>query len=269
VRSLHERPVPGVGGWGILPAVVLHVALFAPALRGLALGAAVLGVVSKIDDRRGLSARVRFSAHVVVVAVALSAADVPWWLAVVAGFAMVWLVNLYNYMDGSNGLAGGMAVFGFGTYAIAAASVQPELAVAGAAAGFLVLNFNPAKIFLGDVGSIPLGFLAGALGFWGWQQGAWPLWFSALAFAPVHRRCNRDASAAPGARREVLAGASRALLSALRADDGQARLCCADLLLADADRRRGRVARATGAHVSPMVCAGALVCGARGGGAAD
>ena len=131
--------MPGVGGWGILPAVVLHVALFAPALRGLALGAAVLGVVSKIDDRRGLSARVRFSAHVVVVAVALSAADVPWWLAVVAGFAMVWLVNLYNYMDGSNGLAGGMAVFGFGTYAIAAASVQPELAVADPGA----LGVNP------------------------------------------------------------------------------------------------------------------------------
>jgi UDP-N-acetylmuramyl pentapeptide phosphotransferase/UDP-N-acetylglucosamine-1-phosphate transferase len=190
-RSLHERPVPRVGGWGILPAVVLLVTLFAPALRGIALGAAVLGVVSQIDDRRGLSARVRFAAHVIVVAAAvlLSAVDVPWWLAILAGFAMVWLVNLYNFMDGSNGLAGGMAVFGFGTYAIAAASVQPELAVAaaavaGAAAGFLVLNFNPARIFLGDVGSIPLGFLAGALGFWGWQHGAWPLWFPALVFAP-------------------------------------------------------------------------------------
>ena len=46
--------------------------------------------------------------------------------------------------------------------------------------GFLALNFHPARIFLGDVGSIPLGFLAGALGFWGWRHDAWPIWFPAL-----------------------------------------------------------------------------------------
>lgn len=190
-RSLHERPVPRVGGWGILPSALLIVAIFAPSFRGIALGAALLGIVSQIDDRRGLSARVRFTAHVVVVAAAVtsSAVDVAWWFAILVGIAIVWLVNLYNFMDGSNGLAGGMAVFGFGTYAIAAASSQPSLAlaasaVAGAAAGFLVLNFHNAKIFLGDAGSIPLGFLAGALGFWGWQHGAWPLWFPALVFAP-------------------------------------------------------------------------------------
>ncbi|CAB3759844.1 MraY family glycosyltransferase [Paraburkholderia solisilvae] len=190
-RSLHERPVPRVGGWGILPAALLLIAFCAPPLRGIALGACVLGLVSLIDDRRGLPARVRFAAHAIVVAatVVTSATDIPWWLAVLAGIAMVWLVNLYNFMDGSNGLAGGMAVFGFGMYAIAAASTQAPLAlaaaaVAGAAAGFLVLNFPRAKIFLGDVGSIPLGFLAGALGFWGWQHGTWPVWFPALAFAP-------------------------------------------------------------------------------------
>jgi UDP-N-acetylmuramyl pentapeptide phosphotransferase/UDP-N-acetylglucosamine-1-phosphate transferase len=190
-RSLHERPVPRVGGWGILPAALLLIALCAPPLRVVALGALALGIVSQIDDRRGLSARVRFAAHLVVVAatVAASRVDAPWWLAVVVGIAMVWLVNLYNFMDGSNGLAGGVAVLGFGTYAIAAASAQPPLAltaiaVAGAAAGFLVLNFPRAKIFLGDAGSIPLGFLAGALGFWGWQHGVWPIWFPAVVFAP-------------------------------------------------------------------------------------
>jgi UDP-N-acetylmuramyl pentapeptide phosphotransferase/UDP-N-acetylglucosamine-1-phosphate transferase len=190
-RSLHVRPVPRVGGWGVLPASLVIIALFAPALRGVALGAAILGIVSQIDDRRGLSARTRFAAHIVVVAatVAMSVVDVAWWLAIFAGFAIVWLVNLYNFMDGSNGLAGGMAVFGFGTYAIAAAGSQTSLAlaaaaVAGAAIGFLVLNFPKAKIFLGDAGSIPLGFLAGALGFWGWQHGAWPFWFPALVFAP-------------------------------------------------------------------------------------
>ena len=51
--------------------------------------------------------------------------------------------------------------------------------VAGAAAGFLLFNFHPARIFLGDAGSIPLGFLAGALGYWGWREGVWPVWFPA------------------------------------------------------------------------------------------
>ncbi|HVE08224.1 MAG TPA: glycosyl transferase, partial [Paraburkholderia sp.] len=65
-RSLHERPVPRVGGWGILPAALLLIALCAPPLRAVALGALVLGVVSQIDDRRGLSPGVRFAAHILV-----------------------------------------------------------------------------------------------------------------------------------------------------------------------------------------------------------
>jgi UDP-N-acetylmuramyl pentapeptide phosphotransferase/UDP-N-acetylglucosamine-1-phosphate transferase len=93
-------------------------------------------------------------------------------------------------MDGSDGLAGGMAVIGFGTYGLAAwlgGNLELELlawSIAAAAAGFLIFNFPPAKIFMGDVGSIPLGFLAGALGVAGWLQGLWPLWFPLIVFAP-------------------------------------------------------------------------------------
>jgi UDP-N-acetylmuramyl pentapeptide phosphotransferase/UDP-N-acetylglucosamine-1-phosphate transferase len=65
-------------------------------------------------------------------------------------------------------------------FPLAAASV----AIAGAALGFLLFNFNPARIFLGDAGSIPLGFLAGALGYWGWFRGVWPFWFPGMAFLP-------------------------------------------------------------------------------------
>lgn len=190
-RSLHAQPIPRVGGWGVLPAALIPIAIEAPVLRWIALGALLLGVLSQIDDRRGLSARTRFIAHAVVVgaAVAISVVRIDGWLAVMAVVALVWIVNLYNFMDGSNGLAGGMTVLGFATYAIAAAPAQPQLAIAGAAVagaglGFLILNFHPARIFLGDSGSIPLGFLAGAMGFWGWQHGAWPIWFPALAFAP-------------------------------------------------------------------------------------
>jgi UDP-N-acetylmuramyl pentapeptide phosphotransferase/UDP-N-acetylglucosamine-1-phosphate transferase len=180
-----------VGGWGVLPALALAIFIYAPDFRLIALGALLLGVISQIDDRRGLPARVRFGAHVLMVAagIALSVVGITWWMAVLAAFALVWVVNLYNFMDGSDGLAGGMAVFGFGFYAVAALVLQPTLAVAAAAVagagfGFLIFNHHPAKIFLGDAGSIPLGFLAGALGFWGWQHGVWPIWFPALVFAP-------------------------------------------------------------------------------------
>jgi UDP-N-acetylmuramyl pentapeptide phosphotransferase/UDP-N-acetylglucosamine-1-phosphate transferase len=193
-RSLHVRPVPRVGGWGVLPPALVMMALLAPQLRWVAFGAALLAIVSQIDDRRGLPARVRFGAHLLAVAalIALAPAPVPWWALGVVGFLMLWLVNLYNFMDGSDGLAGGMALFGFGGYALAALTgpaPQPDLgmasaALAGAAAGFLLFNFHPARIFLGDSGSIPLGFLAGALGYWGWLRGAWPIWFPAMVFAP-------------------------------------------------------------------------------------
>ena len=227
-RSLHTRPVPRVGGWGVLPAVVIAVFLFAPGFRLIALGALALGVVSQIDDRRGLPARVRFAAHLIVVlaGLALSIVSIAWWMAILGVLALVWVVNLYNFMDGSDGLAGGMTLFGFGFYAIAAASVAPSLgimaaAVAGAGLGFLFFNHHPAKIFLGDAGSIPLGFLAGVLGFWGWQHGIWPIWFPALVFFSLHSRCHRDAPATPGPWRESLACAPGALLSKMGKDCGQ------------------------------------------------
>jgi UDP-N-acetylmuramyl pentapeptide phosphotransferase/UDP-N-acetylglucosamine-1-phosphate transferase len=103
--------------------------------------------------------------------------------------AVVWITNLYNFMDGADGLAGTMALVGFGAYAAAAqlAGHAPlalaSLAVASASAGFLAHNFPPARVFLGDAGSIPLGFLAGALGLAGYARGAWPAWFPVLVFS--------------------------------------------------------------------------------------
>jgi hypothetical protein len=93
-------------------------------------------------------------------------------------------------MDGSDGLAGGMAIFAFTTFGAVAstAGVAPlalwSIAVAGAVAGFLFFNLNPAVVFLGDAGSISLGFLAGVFGIWGWAAGAWPLWLPFLVGAP-------------------------------------------------------------------------------------
>ncbi|QGZ60801.1 MraY family glycosyltransferase [Paraburkholderia acidisoli] len=193
-RSLHVRPTPRVGGWGMMPVAVAAILLLAPSLWLIALGTLLLMGISQIDDRRGLPARVRFAAHFVAVGalVLVYPAPVPWWCAAVVAFLMLWLVNLYNFMDGSDGLAGGMALFGFGGYALAALAGPHPLpalgwaaaAIAGSAAGFLLFNFHPAKVFLGDAGSIPTGFLAGALGYWGWRTGVWAIWFPALVFSP-------------------------------------------------------------------------------------
>ena len=104
--------------------------------------------------------------------------------------AIGWMTNLYNFMDGADGLAGGMAVFGFLAYAAAswlAGSTQfalLNLAIAAAATGFLVHNFHPARIFLGDAGSVPLGFLAATMGVSGWLQRDWTWWFPLLVFSP-------------------------------------------------------------------------------------
>ncbi|MBY4694061.1 glycosyltransferase family 4 protein [Burkholderia latens] len=196
-RSLHERPTPRIGGWGIVPVVVVVMFCLTPSLWLIAAGALGLAAMSQIDDRRGLTARVRFTAHLVAVGSLLAGYPIPgispFWLVPLA-ITLVWMINLYNFMDGANGLAGGMALFGFGAYAVASALYPPHVssaqltwaaaAVAGAAAGFLIFNIDPAKLFLGDVGSIPFGFLAGALGYWGFLQEIWPIWFAPLVFSP-------------------------------------------------------------------------------------
>jgi UDP-N-acetylmuramyl pentapeptide phosphotransferase/UDP-N-acetylglucosamine-1-phosphate transferase len=191
-RSLHERPVPRTGGIAVLTGtasviVFLQHAYWLP----LAL-ALILAAVSLVDDLRDMPTPVRLIAHLTAAAVLVGNALWPSHPVgvVLLVIAIAWITNLYNFMDGSDGLAGGMAVLGFGTYAVAAhLAGDPVLAalcvaIAGAAAAFLTHNFPPARIFLGDVGSIPLGFLAGALGVIGWQGGLWPLWFPVLVFGP-------------------------------------------------------------------------------------
>jgi UDP-N-acetylmuramyl pentapeptide phosphotransferase/UDP-N-acetylglucosamine-1-phosphate transferase len=103
---------------------------------------------------------------------------------------MVWATNLYNFMDGADGLAGAMGLIGFAALGWAAheagqhALARTCIALASACAGFLALNLPPARVFLGDCGAIPLGFLAGALGLHGTLSGAWPAWFAPLVFSP-------------------------------------------------------------------------------------
>jgi UDP-GlcNAc:undecaprenyl-phosphate/decaprenyl-phosphate GlcNAc-1-phosphate transferase len=111
-------------------------------------------------------------------------------VALTALLLTVWMTNLFNFMDGSDGLAGGMALFGFTFYGIAALFAHNEtlamlnFTIGAAALGFLYYNFPPAKVFMGDAGSITLGFLVAAMGLWGWQQECWAPWFPLLVFSP-------------------------------------------------------------------------------------
>jgi len=188
-RSLHTRVTPRVGGWGIVAGVLcaLVATSVAPVWMWPALG---LVAVSFADDRHGLSTGLRFAVHCLAAVTLVVVCGLSWLPALSVAVLTVWMTNLYNFMDGSDGLAGGMAFFGFGACALAAASAgQPELAttaaaLAGGAAGFLLFNLHPARVFMGDAGSIPLGFLAAALAVAGALSNAWPVWFVPVVFAP-------------------------------------------------------------------------------------
>jgi UDP-N-acetylmuramyl pentapeptide phosphotransferase/UDP-N-acetylglucosamine-1-phosphate transferase len=186
-RSLHHQPTPRIGGLALFPGVVLGcLAAGSPnADSMLLLGlAGFLFLLSIFDDWRGLAVALRFGAH--LLAAALLAAGLmgasPFVLA--GALAVAWMTNLVNFMDGANGLAGGMAAIGFAAFGLASGEPALAFALVGAALGFLMFNFDPARVFLGDAGSIPLGFLAGGLGLLGVVKGQWPWWFPLLAFSP-------------------------------------------------------------------------------------
>ena len=191
-RSLHQGAVPRVGGLVVIGITVVVGLLAATGLTVVAGMAGALMLLGWADDRYGLPVSVRLAAHLIsasaISMLLLPAAPVWGWLLLV--LALTWAMNLYNFMDGADGLAGGMAVFGFGAYAIAGISGDAlglallSASVAGAAAGFLPHNLPPARVFMGDAGSVPLGFLAGVLGVIGWTEGAWPAWFPLLVFSP-------------------------------------------------------------------------------------
>ncbi len=190
-RSLHAAPVPRIGGVVLVGVALACAAIAAPGLGPLLAIAAVLWIVSAWDDRRGLPIALRFGVHLAAAAgaVVMLRIDAPPWTILFAALLLAWAMNLYNFMDGADGLAGGMSLFGFSALGIAALDLSPDLGVAcfciaAAAGGFLWHNFHPARVFLGDAGSIPLGFLAGSLGLLGWSRGLWPPWFPLLVFSP-------------------------------------------------------------------------------------
>ncbi len=214
-------PTPRGGGVAVLGVLLpVWVALAAagsapPAVFAVVLGAAGLAAISWLDDLSSLSPVVRLLAQAAAVALGVSALpqpDLPIYGGGVAaayfftvGMAWLWWVNLFNFMDGIDGLAGGEAVaIGVGVLLLAALGdgVDPQTAplaasVIGAAIGFLLWNWSPARIFLGDVGSVPLGYALGYLLLDLASRGRWyaaailPLYFFADATITLLRRLLR------------------------------------------------------------------------------
>lgn len=194
-RSLHATSTPRIGGIGLLAGVVTGWMLCAEAPAWWVL-LPLLGlvIVSLLDDVRGMPVQIRLVVHLAAAALLVIGSGLWSGQGGIVGLLMVfitvWMTNLFNFMDGADGLAGGMALFGFLFCGLAAQQEGSDVlamqcfVVSAAAAGFLCFNFPPARVFMGDAGSIPLGFLVCALGFAGWQQGVWTPWFPLLVFSP-------------------------------------------------------------------------------------
>jgi UDP-N-acetylmuramyl pentapeptide phosphotransferase/UDP-N-acetylglucosamine-1-phosphate transferase len=220
-RSSHAVPTPRGGGIGILvvllPALVIH-GHATGSLKTAAIVAALavlLAIVSWIDDTRGLRALPRLAAHALAAVIGSFLIEgpvlqgwVPFWLdRALLIAAWVWFINLTNFMDGIDGITGAeMAAIGGGLFALSLIGQDPDLGdgvpalmLAAAALGFLVWNWHPARVFMGDVGSVPLGFLAGWLLLDAAAQGALvpvliiPLYYSADATLTLIRRLLRGA----------------------------------------------------------------------------
>ncbi len=177
-RSSHTQATPRGGGIGLLTAALSALLAFALATSTpmpwlvLIAAATALAVVSWRDDLGHVPARWRLLAQAAAVAAGLAVLDggpvfqglLPGGLDLLAaGLAWVWLVNLTNFMDGIDGITGVEAAsIGIGL-ALVGAPAAPALIVAAAALGFLRWNWHPARLFMGDVGSVPLGYLLGAL----------------------------------------------------------------------------------------------------------
>lgn len=179
-RHSHTFPTPHGGGAlivlvaipiGGLALVFAGTGQSAPLWQFVMMGAGlIVGATGWIEDRIGLKNSVRLIAQ--FAAVCLPAILLPpmfdiipiWLEKIVVIVAWVWFINLFNFMDGADGVAGSEAVFLASALAVLSPGLAPlALVVAGTSLGFLRVNWRPARLFLGDTGSTWLGYMLGGL----------------------------------------------------------------------------------------------------------
>ena len=202
-RSLHTRPTPTGGGAGLTAALVAAALLASQgtaasattATVSLMLPAGLLCLAGLLDDLRGLGIWTRLLLQTLCAVWVLVTLG-PWphpgaSLLLLAALWIVGFTNAFNFMDGIDGLAASHAAFvGLaGALLLEHAGGHPELvlllALTGAcAAGFLVWNWPPARLFMGDAGSLPLGFLLAALALLAASEGALSAWCWLILWSP-------------------------------------------------------------------------------------
>ena len=195
-RSSHTIPTPRGGGIAIIVTFFLGLFIFKDAVSKelfyALLSALPIVVVSLIDDIHPLSSKIRlfFQAlsailvlyflggvnHIDFIWFQLSG----WWLNILVFVSIIWLTNLYNFLDGIDGYAGSQALtIGLGMFLIFSNPIGGVLGVASL--GFLVFNWHKASIFMGDVGSATLGFIVAVLAFSDTSNGNIYFWLIGLS----------------------------------------------------------------------------------------
>lgn len=186
-RSSHSVPTPRGGGVAIVVSYLLGLAAWrwlhgmdSALFAALLFGGGLIAVIGFWDDHSSLPAKLRLGFHLLASAWAvwllggwptldLGGMNLAWGAlgSVVAVLALTWAINLYNFMDGIDGLASGQALFvglaGGLLLWVAGGAVMPLYLLAAASLGFLVWNWPPAKIFMGDAGSGFLGYAFGVM----------------------------------------------------------------------------------------------------------
>ncbi|MDI6907404.1 MAG: MraY family glycosyltransferase [Thermoanaerobacterales bacterium] len=182
-RKVHTEPMPRLGGLAVYAAFTLTVLLTQPLSRellGLLLGASLIVAVGLLDDARGLPPRVKLAGQVLAALAVIpfglqvqfvtdplhgGMLSLGWWGIPLTVFWLVAVTNAVNLIDGLDGLAAGTAIIAAVTLALVswtegeAAAVAVAAVLAAATLGFLRYNFHPARVFLGDTGSMFLGFV--------------------------------------------------------------------------------------------------------------
>jgi len=193
-RKIHSQPTPRLGGIAIYFGVIIPSLLLISSegpMRGILVGASLITLVGVLDDVRGMRPFVKFGLQFVVAGilvlygVRLETITLPGVGIVVLGwvgvpFSLIWVVaimNIVNFIDGMDGLAAGVCAISAVTFSVIAISLgRIDVGVlaaitAGATTGFLRHNFYPASIFMGDSGSMLLGFLLAAITLQGFLKG--------------------------------------------------------------------------------------------------
>lgn len=180
-RKQHTIPTPLLGGAAIYLAFVISLILlgdrfYVSQVTGIFLGASLVSLLGFWDDRRALGPLVKlagqFGAAVILVLTDVRVNAMPWeWLNIaITLFWVVGITNAINFLDNMDGLSAGVAGIAAGFFLLFAALSKQYLvgalaaALLGACIGFLFYNFNPARIFMGDTGSLFLGFMLAAVG---------------------------------------------------------------------------------------------------------